>query len=81
MWVKDWELTRDTKVSSSVASSFPEVACRARENTDRFGTYGDMVASAITMATDRAANISASNLKQHQIDLKNPYWEYLVEGL
>jgi hypothetical protein len=36
-WNQEVERTRETNVSSSVASSFPEVSWRARENTDRFG--------------------------------------------
>ena len=52
-------------MSSSVASSLPLVWCSARETMDIFGRYGDMVASAKTMAADISAVKIASNLQPH----------------
>lgn len=49
-------------MSSSVASSLPAVWCSARENTDRFGRYGEIVASARTIARETRAQQIASDL-------------------
>ena len=54
--------TRKMKASISVASSLPAASCSARENTDRLGTSGEMVASASTMAAENAAATTASSL-------------------
>lgn len=58
----DEGLTSETNVSNSVASSLPLVWCSARETMDRFGRYGDMVASANTMAADMTAVKMANSL-------------------
>ena len=52
-------------MSSSVANSLPLVWCSARETMDRFGRYGDMVASANTIAADIKAVRMANNLQPY----------------
>ena len=64
-------------MSNSVASSFPLVWCSARETMDRFGRYGDMVASANTMAADIRAVKMANSLQPYA---PHPPW-YLPEDL
>ena len=67
--------TSETKTSTSVASSLPLVWCSAREKIDRFGRYGEMVASARTIAADSTAVKRASNLQAC-----NPHETHSAQG-